>query len=67
MRAGARWLREGTRQLTRFIGSMRFGVRPADPLTFVLSALLRERQLVACWIPARRAAAVDPIAVLRAE
>jgi ABC-type lipoprotein release transport system permease subunit len=43
-----------------------FSVRPVDPLTFtVIAALLTLVSLVACWIPARRAAKVDPLVALR--
>lgn len=54
--------------LTRFMQSMLFAVDAADPLTFAAVALLLAvSALAACWIPARRAAAVDPMTVLRAE
>jgi ABC-type antimicrobial peptide transport system permease subunit len=54
--------------LTRWMESMLFGVRPTDPLTFMLIALaLTMVALVACWIPARRAAKLDPIVALRDE
>jgi ABC-type antimicrobial peptide transport system permease subunit len=54
--------------LTRFISSFLFGVAPNDPLTFVVIALmLTIVALLACWIPARRAARVDPMIALRYE
>ncbi len=52
--------------LTRLLASLLFGVDPADPLTFVaVPALLTLVTVSACWLPARRAAQVDPVAVLR--
>jgi putative ABC transport system permease protein len=54
--------------LTRFMSSMLFGVRPADPLTFIaVSLLLLFVVLFASYIPARRAATVDPMVALRYE
>ncbi|HKQ97743.1 MAG TPA: ABC transporter permease [Candidatus Polarisedimenticolia bacterium] len=53
---------------TRFIASLLFGVGAADPVTFVvIPAILASVALVASWIPARRAARVDPMAALRDE
>ncbi len=53
---------------TRFIASLLFGVGAADPVTFVvIPAILATVALVASWIPARRAARVDPMAALRDE
>jgi putative ABC transport system permease protein len=52
--------------LTRWMETLLFSVRPVDPLTFtVIAALLTIVSLVACWIPARRAAKVDPLVALR--
>jgi putative ABC transport system permease protein len=53
---------------TRLLRSQLFGVLPGDPLAYVaVSVLLSVVALVACYIPARRAAAVDPMVVLRQE
>lgn len=54
--------------LQRVIGKLLFGVSPTDPTTFTLIALLLILvALFACWIPARRAAKVDPLTALRSE
>jgi putative ABC transport system permease protein len=52
----------------RVLSSLRFGVGPNDPLTFVgVSATLVGVLLVAAYLPARRATRVDPITALRTE
>ena len=54
--------------LTRVMKSLLFGVPPVDPLTFAavpVSLLLAT--LAACYLPARRASAVDPADCMRAE
>lgn len=58
----------GAAAVTRVIGSFLFDTAPTDPLTFVTTPLaLAATALVAAWIPARRAAHVDPVKALRAE
>jgi predicted permease len=54
--------------LTRLLTSQLYEVKAADPLTFVLVALLLiVVGLLACWLPARRAAGIDPLKALRHE
>ncbi|MBI3405306.1 MAG: ABC transporter permease [Acidobacteria bacterium] len=52
----------------RFVRSLLFGVSANDPFTFVsVAGLLTGVALLACWIPSRRAARVDPLVALRYE
>ncbi len=54
--------------LTRLLAGLLFEVRPADPATYVGTGLLMLGvALAACWIPARRASALDPSIALRSE
>jgi putative ABC transport system permease protein len=54
--------------MTRYLGSLLFEIRPTDPLTLAgVCVLLAIIALVASWIPARRAARVDPMTALRDE
>jgi putative ABC transport system permease protein len=58
----------GAFALTRLIRSLLFGVQPSDPVTYVaIAALLAVIALVASYIPARRAAHIDPMVSLRWE
>lgn len=55
----------GAFALTRLMGNLLFGVRANDPLTFVgISLLLLFVSILACYFPARRAAAVNPMIAL---
>jgi putative ABC transport system permease protein len=54
--------------LTRWMSSLLFEVRSDDPFTFSRVALLLcGVALLACYLPARRATAVDPMVALRHE
>jgi ABC-type antimicrobial peptide transport system permease subunit len=53
---------------SKFIATLLFNVTPRDPLTFaVATAVLFTAALTAGWLPARRAASIDPARVLREE
>ena len=58
----------GAMAATRLLSPWLFGVTPTDPLIFAsLATLMVGVAALACWIPARRAARVDPIETLKAE
>ena len=58
----------GSLALGRLARSWLYGIAPADPATYACVALLLATVAVlACWLPARRAARVDPVIALRAE
>jgi ABC-type antimicrobial peptide transport system permease subunit len=58
----------GALLLTRLVRGLLFEVAPNDPVTLVsVAGLMVVTALVACWVPARRAASVPPSEVLREE
>ena len=58
----------GAVTLTRWLGSLLYGVSATDPLTFAVIALLPMIvTTLACWVPARRATKVDPLVALKCE
>jgi len=58
----------GSLVTSRLVASQLYGVSSADPLTLAsIVVLLAVAALFACWLPARRAARVDPMEALRCE
>ena len=58
----------GALAATRPLGGLLVGVRPADPATYAaVTGVLLGSGLLACWLPTRRAARIDPLEALRQE
>jgi putative ABC transport system permease protein len=58
----------GALLLARLMTKLLYGVRPTDPTTFAFVAVgLGVVAIVACYIPARRAMRINPVAALRCE
>jgi putative ABC transport system permease protein len=58
----------GALALTRLISALLFEVQPTDAITFaIVSVVLIAITLLACYVPARRAARIDPLEALREE
>jgi ABC-type antimicrobial peptide transport system permease subunit len=56
----------GALSLSRVMQGLLFGVQPHDPVTLAgVSAVMAIVGIVACWIPARSAARIDPAVALR--
>ena len=54
--------------VTRFLRGLLYGVSPTDPLTLgATCGVLLGVAFISCWLPARRAAAVDPAVALRSD
>lgn len=58
----------GAFSLTRMLSSLLFNVSDTDPVTFIVApAILVSVAALACWLPARRAARIDPMVALRQD
>ena len=54
--------------LTRLMSTLLYGITPLDPITYaVVPIILVIATVLASYVPARRASAVDPVEALRAE
>jgi len=58
----------GALALSRGVSNLLFGIKPMDPVTYLVVALLvGVTAVIACYLPARRAVSVDPVTALRQE
>ena len=58
----------GALAMTRVVARLLFAVEPTDPMTYAaVIAVLAAVAAIACLVPARRAAAIDPMRALRAD
>ncbi len=58
----------GAAGVAQLLSSLLFGISPFDPVTYLtIAVILMAVATVACWLPARRAAATDPVVALGAE
>lgn len=58
----------GACALTRYLQGFLYNVSPTDPVTLgLITLLIGVVSLLACWVPARHAAKLDPLAALRCE
>jgi putative ABC transport system permease protein len=56
----------GSLLLTQVMQSVLFGIRPSDPTTFLqVAGVMLLSALLASWVPARRALAIEPVTALR--
>jgi len=54
--------------VARVMASLPIGVSPTDPTVFfTVASVLASVGIFACWLPARRAAALDPVKAIRYE
>ena len=64
-------VQQAARRLWRspaFTAATHYGIDPRDPIVFAMMAIVLQLvAVIACWLPARRAAALNPTTALRAE